>query len=230
MILVTLVDFVSKEKKFNICWGYNRIDDPLKIPHIGIPFIMLGRQQCQCHQGNDIYHKKKGNYKEKRTQNLVLTIYLQNTENWYRIQKKGCLVAFNTKKLFTFPKYKIRRDTRYNRDKAAKSVKKILSSLEQPKGQREKVLDEEYHLSCLIQFPKSKHCYNNTGKAAMIAESLDARATDFIEKLIRSGCRRVKELESRAMDFVTDSSMFLGYLTHFFAYTLIQTEKNIFHK
>ena len=64
----------------------------------------------------------------------------------------------------------------------------------------------------------------------MIAESLDARATDFIEKLIRSGCRRVKELESRAVDFVTDSSMFLGYLTHFFAYTLIQTEKNIFHK
>ena len=26
------------------------------------------------------------------------------------------------------------------------------------------------------------------------------------------------------------SSMFLGYLAHFFAYTLIQTEKNIFHK
>ena len=37
--------------------------------------------------------------------------------------KKGCLVVFNTKKPFTFPKYKIPTDTRYNRDRAAKSVK-----------------------------------------------------------------------------------------------------------
>ena len=44
MILVTLVDFVSKEKKINIRWEYNRTDDPLKIPYTGIPFITLGRQ------------------------------------------------------------------------------------------------------------------------------------------------------------------------------------------
>ena len=37
-----------------------------------------------------------------------------------------------------------------------------------------------------------------------MAEPLDPRVTDFIKKLIRSGYRRVKELESRAMDFVTD--------------------------
>ena len=34
--------------------------------------------------------------------------------------RKGCL------KLCTFPKYKIPTDTRYNRDKAEKSVKEIL--------------------------------------------------------------------------------------------------------
>ena len=55
-----------------------------------------------------------------------------------------------------------------------------------------------------MQLPKGKHCYHNTGKAAGIAEPFDPRVTDFIQKLIRSGCRRVKELESRAMDFVTD--------------------------
>ena len=104
-------------------------------------------------------------------------------------KKKGCLVVFNTKKLFTFPKYKIPTGTRYNRYKAAKSVKKYLSSLEQSKGQREKVLDEEYHLSYHIQLPKGKHCYHNTGKAAGIAEPLDPRVTDFIKKLICSGCR-----------------------------------------
>ena len=165
---------------------------------------MLGRQQYQCHQGKDINHTKKKNYKEKKTQNLLLTIYLQNTENGYKIKKKGCLVVFNTKKLFTFPTYKIPIDTRYNKDKAAKSIKKFLYSLEQSKGQRKKVLDEENHLSYLIQLSKDKHCYHDIGKAAGIAELLDPRVTDFIKKLIRSGCCRVKELESGAMDFVTE--------------------------
>ena len=163
----------------------------------------MGKQQYQCYQRKDINYKKKENYKEKKTQNLLQTIHLQNTENWYRIEKKGCLLVFNTKKLFTFPEYKIPTDTRCNRDKAAKSVKKILPSLEQSKGKKEKVLDEEYHLSWLIQLPKGKHCCHNTGKAAGIAEPLDARVTDIIKKIIRSGCPRVKELESQAMDFVT---------------------------
>ena len=66
------------------------------------------------------------------------------------------------------------------------------------------MLDEEYNLIYLIQLPKGKHCYHNTGKAAGIAEPLDPRVTDFIKKLICSGCRRVKELESRAMDFAKD--------------------------
>ena len=71
---------------------------------------------------------------------LSLTIHLQSTKNWYRIQKKkGYLVVFNTTKLFTFPNYKILTDTRCNRDKAAKSVKTFLTSFEQSKDQREKV-------------------------------------------------------------------------------------------
>ena len=54
MILVSLVDFVSK-----IRWEYNRTDGPLKILHTGVPLILLGRQQYQCHQGKDISYKKK---------------------------------------------------------------------------------------------------------------------------------------------------------------------------
>ena len=113
---------------------------------------------------------------------LSLTIHLQSTKNWYRIQKKkGYLVVFNTTKLFTFPNYKILTDTRCNRDKAAKSVKTFLTSFEQSKDQREKVLDEECNLSYPIQLPKGKHCYHNTGKAAGIAEPLNPRVTDFIK-------------------------------------------------
>ena len=131
MILVTLVDFVSKENKFNIRWEYNRIDDPLKIPYTGIPFILLGRKQYQCHQGEDINYKKKENYKEKKNAKLVNDHTFTKHRKLVQDTKKGCLVVFNTKKLFTFPKYKIPADTRYNRDKVAKSVKKILTSLEQ---------------------------------------------------------------------------------------------------
>ena len=138
MILVTLVDFGSKEKTFNIRWKYNRIDDPLKIPYTGIPFILLGRQQYQCYQEKDINYKKKENYKEKKTRNLLMTMHLQNTENWHRIQKKGCLIVFNTKKLFSLQKYKIPTDTRYNGDKAAKSVRKNPFFLRTVKGPKRK--------------------------------------------------------------------------------------------
>ena len=104
MILVTLVDAVSKEKKFNIRWEYNWIDDPLKVPYTGIQFILLGRQQYQCHQGKDINYKKKENYKEKKTQKLLLTIHLQNTENWYRIQKKRMFSSLQYQETVYIPK------------------------------------------------------------------------------------------------------------------------------
>ena len=168
---------------------------------------MLGRQQYQCQQGKEINLKKKENYKEKKNAILtILTIHLQNTENLYRI-KKRCLIVFNTKKLFILPKYEILTCTGYNRDKACCLISKTNSFFQRKskrEGQRENVLDEEYHLSYLIQLPKGKHCYHNTGKATAIAKLLDLRVNDFIQKLIRSGCRRVKELESRAMDFATD--------------------------
>ena len=91
--------------------------------------------------------------------------------------KKGCLVVFNTKKLSRIPKYKIPADTRYNRDKAAKLVKKFLLP-QNSQRTKEQVLDEEYNLSYLIQLPKGKHCYHNTRKASEIAEPLDPTVTD----------------------------------------------------
>lgn len=49
----------------------------------------------------------------------------------------------------------------------------------------------------VVTFPKTKHLYHHTGIAAGVTEPLDPRVSDLIKKLIRSGCRRVKELESR---------------------------------
>ena len=94
--------YLNKKKKNR--WKYSRIDDPLKIPYTGIPFILLGKQQYQCHQRKYINYKKKKNYKEKKTQNLLLTIHLQNTENWYRIQKKRMFTSFQYQETVYIPK------------------------------------------------------------------------------------------------------------------------------
>ena len=91
-------------KKINVRWEYNRIDDPVKIPYTGIPFVMLGRQQYQCHQGKDISYKKKENYKEKKMQNLLLIIHLQNTGNWYRIQKSRMFSSLQHQETVYIPK------------------------------------------------------------------------------------------------------------------------------
>ena len=76
MILVTLVNFISKAK---IRYEYNRIDDPLKISSTGIPFIILGRQQYQCHQGKGINYKKKENYKETKQRKTYYWPYIYKT-------------------------------------------------------------------------------------------------------------------------------------------------------
>ena len=99
-------------------WGYNRTDDPLKIPYTGISFVLLVRHQYQCHQGKDIKYKKKENCKEKKNAKLITDHAFTKHENVVQDTKKGCLVVSNTKKLLSFPKYKIPTDARYNRDNA----------------------------------------------------------------------------------------------------------------
>ena len=132
-------------------------------------------------KGKILTIKRKKTTRRKKPAKLITNHTFTKHQKLIQDTKIGCLVVFNTKKQFTFPKYKVPTDTKYNRDKAAKSVKKFLTSSEQSKDQREKVLDEEYNLSYLIQLPKGKHCYHNTGKAAGIAELLDPRVIDFVK-------------------------------------------------
>ena len=46
--------------------------------------------------------------------------------------------------------------------------------------------------------------YHNTGEAAFLIEPLDERISEYLKKIIRSGCRRPKELQSRADEFVRE--------------------------
>ena len=46
------------------------------------------------------------------------------------------------------------------------------------------------------------HMNHHMGQAAGLVESLDVRVALYLKEIIRNGCRRVKELQSRASEFV----------------------------
>ena len=117
-------------------------------------------------------------------------------------KKKGCPVIFSTKNILSFPEFKIPSNTRNNKDKASKLIKTSLNDLKEAKDK--KTTMKQCKFEYIVTFPKTKHLYHHTEIAAGVTEPLDPRVSDFIKKLIRSGCRRVKEWESRAADFVTD--------------------------
>ena len=111
-------------------------------------------------------------------------------------KKKDCPVIFNVKKIYSFPNFSIEKNTKYIRDKAAKQLKDQLFNNSS---------NLEYRLQYLIRLPMGGHENHNTGLAAGLIEPLDQRISDFLKKLIREGCRRVKEIELRALDFVKDN-------------------------
>ena len=45
---------------------------------------------------------------------------------------------------------------------------------------------------------------HHMGQAAGLIEPLDERVTLYLKEIIRNGCRRVKELQSRASEFVRE--------------------------
>ena len=191
--------YLHSNEKAKIRWQLINENDPLNIAYTGVPFVLLGRRRYQCHQGQD-YNKKKKEKRneEKRNQMITDHYYHQSSRKLPQdTKKKNCPVVFNTKKLFTFPKFAIQKDSRTNRDNAGRKLKEFFhgSGIDNP---------DDCILQYMVKFPVSGHMFHNTGQAAGIIEPLDDRIKDFLLKLIRGGCRRVRELESRSLDFVKD--------------------------
>ena len=104
MILVTLVDFASKAKKINIRWEYNRIDDPLKIPYTGIPFILLGRQQYQYHQAKILTIKRKKTTRRKKPAKLITDHTFTKHQKLVQDTKKRMFSSLQYQKTVYIPK------------------------------------------------------------------------------------------------------------------------------
>ena len=147
--------------------------------------------------------KKKEKYRTEKSQRLLHDHnFSKNRKLVQDTKKKGCPEIFSSEKILSFSEFKIPSNTRNNKDKASKLIKTFLNDLKEAKDK--KTTMKQCKFEYIVTFPKTKHLYHHTGIAAGVTEPLGPRVSDFIKKLIRSGCRCVKELESRAADFVTD--------------------------
>ena len=54
--------------------------------------------------------------------------------------------------------------------------------------------------------PKQEHQYHHIGVASRFIEPLDERINAYLKSLVRSGCRRIKELQNRAKEFVINTT------------------------
>ena len=149
--------------------------------------------------------KNKEKYSTEKSQRLLHDHNISNNQKLIQdTKKKGCPVIFNTKKILSFPEFKIPGNTRNNNDKASKLIKTFLNDLKEAKDK--KTIMKKCKFEYIFTFPKTKHLYHHAGIDAGVTEPLEPAGSnsDFIKKVIHSGCRSVKELESTAADFVTD--------------------------
>ena len=186
--LATIQELALREK-VNVRWEYHRDDDPLKIDYTGVPFISIGKQRC--HQRKDMNQKKKEKYRTEKSQRLLHDHnFSKNRKLVQHTKKKGCQVTFNTKKILSFPDFKIPSNTRNNKGKASKLIKTLLNDLKEAKDK--KTTMKQCKFEYIVTFPKTKHLYHHAGIAAGVTEPRNPRVSDFIKKLIGNGCRRVK--------------------------------------
>ena len=123
------------------------------------------------------------------------------------VEKTNCRNAAVFQSCFSFslllPWFAVPTNTCNIKGKASKFIKTFLNDLKEDFKDKKTTM-KQCKFEYIVTFPKTKYLYHHTGIAAGVTEPLDPRVSDFIKKLVRSGCRCVKELESRAADFVTD--------------------------
>ena len=201
-LLLDINAIVTKKKLPSIRWEYNQSNGNMSIPFNGIPYMLLVAQDYQCHQGKDMHKASKEHYqKDKKIQQSFDHCVLKSRKLAQHTKKVDCPFVLSVKKILTFPLFKIEKDTKRRRAEAAK---KIMSYLEEMKKLGKVVKSEEFKGKLhLCQFPDpSAHQNHHTGQAAGISEPLDNRVVEYLKKQIREGCRRTKDLQSRAKLFV----------------------------
>ena len=96
----------------------------------------------------------------------------------------------------------------------AAKIKKEITALSFAKNDQETLTKDEEskssikslgRLEYICKFPDPNgHENHHVGEAATISKPLDERVTEFLKTQIRSGCKRIKELQRQASIFVND--------------------------
>ena len=198
-------------------WEYH--DGKLDIDFTGVPYIQLGYQEYHCHQGKDMNAGiKEKNSKESNLAMMADHCFKKRRKLTQPSKKMDCPVIFTVKKMFCFPEFKIIKDTKRNRTEASRQLKQYISEQKQlfeetvsvsckteNKQSIKMESEKEFgYLKFIVKPPIGGHKYHHIGRAAGLIEPLDERINEHLKKLIRSGCRRVKELQSRAAEYTLE--------------------------
>ena len=118
IILDTLQEIASNDKLPRLRWEYEAQNDLLPIPFTGCPYLMLGKQEYYCHQGQDFNQNKKEMYRKQKNEALKQDhIYKGSRKHTQPIKKMDCPVKFFIKNINRFTPYKGTCNTKHNREK-----------------------------------------------------------------------------------------------------------------
>ena len=129
-------------------------------------------------------------------------------------KKLDCPLVFTVKKLLRFPEYRIQKNTQRNRTEMAAKLKKEITALSSAKNDLPTFTKDEENknsikplgrLEYICKFPDPNgHENHHVGEAATIREPLDERVVEFSKIQIRSGFKRIKELQRQMSILVND--------------------------
>ena len=118
MILDTLQAIGSNGKLTRLRWEHEAQNDLLPVPFTGCPYVMLGKQEYYCHQGQDFNQNKKEMYRKLKIEALKQDhIYKGSRKHTQPTKKMYCPVKFCVKKIYRFTFYKVTCNTKDNEKK-----------------------------------------------------------------------------------------------------------------
>ena len=117
------MDFLKQNPKFKIRWQSSNASD-MEIKFRGTPFILIGSQTYQCHQGKDFNVSKKIYYNEAKKKKVPFEhSHIKSRKLSQPTKKMEFPVTFQTKKTILFPEFSIKKDTKWNRTESSKKLK-----------------------------------------------------------------------------------------------------------
>ena len=200
IILDTLQEIASNDKLQRLRWEYEAQNDLLPIPFTGCPYVVLGKREYYCHQGQDFNQNKKEMHRKQKNEALKQDhIYKASRKHTQPTKKMDCPVKFCFKKIYLFTSYKLTCNTKHNQEKVTQLLREDLKNSKE----KNKVFGS---LQYLVIFPnENDHKFNCTGEAATFIQPVDARVTEFIRKQIKEDCRVPKDMQSRTEYFVRET-------------------------